>query len=521
MKMLPFTKHVFAVAVFLSIVGCYSLANAASPVRQAQDRPNIIYILADDLGYGELGCYGQQKIETPNIDQLRAGGMKFTQHYSGSAVCAPSRCVLLTGKHTGHAYIRGNDEWSERGEVWSYAAMNRDRNLEGQRPLPAGTITIATLLKTVGYATACVGKWGLGAPNTEGVPNKQGFDLFCGYNCQRQAHTLYPCHLYKNEERVKLRNKEIAPGTKLPKGADPRKIESYADFNLTDYAPDIMFAELTNFVYDNKKRPFFLYWATPIPHVPLQAPERWINYYRKKFGDEEPYTGKMSYFPQRYPRAAYAAMVSYLDENVGRLVKQLKELGVYNNTLIIFTSDNGFTFNGGTQSPWFNSGGPFNSARGWGKCSVHEGGIRVPMIASWPGRIKAGSQTDHISAFWDLLPSLCEITGVTPPGDIDGISYLPTLLQKGHQKKHPYLYWEYPEAGSSQAVRMGKWKAIRKNIRKGNMKIQLFNLETDIREERDVAAQNPEIVQKIEKILKDAHTPSELKAFRQKQLGDE
>jgi len=515
MHILSFSKYV------LSSIAVLTVSGICTPASAADQKPNIIYILADDLGYGELGCYGQKKIETPNIDQLRTEGMKFTQHYSGSAVCAPSRCVLLTGKHTGHAYIRGNDEWKERGEVWSYAAMNKDPNLEGQRPLPAGTKTIASLLKTAGYTTACVGKWGLGAPNTEGIPNKQGFDLFFGYNCQRQAHTYYPCHLYKNEERVLLRNKEVAPGTKLAKDADPKDEASYADYTLTDYSGDLMFAEITNFVDENKAKPFFLYWATPIPHVPLQAPERWVNYYVKKFGDEEPYIGNKGYFPARYPRATYAAMITYLDEQVGLLVKQLKTLGVYDNTLIIFTSDNGFTFNGGTQSPWFNSGGPFNSEAGWGKCSVHEGGIRVPFIASWPGKIKPGSETDYISAFWDALPTLCEVAGVTPPDDIDGISYLPTLLQKGEQKNHPYLYWEYPEAGSSQAVRMGKWKAIRSHISKGNMKIELFNLENDIREEKNVAAANPEIVQKIEKILKEAHTQAEMEKFRQKALGDE
>ncbi len=508
------SKHALVRALLIVVAGCCPPAGAAAL------KPNIIYILADDLGYGELGCYGQKQIETPRIDQLRSGGMKFTQHYSGSAVCAPSRCVLLTGKHTGHASIRGNDEWKERGEVWSYAAMNRDRNLEGQRPLPAGTVTIASLLKTAGYTTACVGKWGLGAPDTAGAPNQQGFDFFYGYNCQRQAHTYYPCHLYKNGERVLLRNREVAPGTRLVGEADPRDAASYADYTLTDYAPDLMFAEITNFVAANQARPFFLYWATPIPHVPLQAPERWVNYYLKKFGDEEPYTGDKGYFPARYPRATYAAMISYLDEQVGLLVKQLKQIGVYDNTLIIFTSDNGFTFNGGTQSPWFNSGGPFKAEVGWGKGSLREGGIRVPMIAAWPGRIPAGSETDHISAFWDLLPTLCEISGVTPPGDIDGISYLPTLLQRGEQKNHPYLYWEYPEAGSSQAVRMGNWKAIRRHISKGNLKIELFDLERDLREERDVAAAHPEIVQKIEKILQAAHTPTELEKFRQPALGD-
>ena len=502
-------KFFSAVLSFVAIIGLCTSTNAAN-------KPNIIYILADDLGYGELGCYGQKKIETPNIDKLRSSGMKFTQHYSGSAVCAPSRCVLMTGKHPGHAYIRGNDEWKERGNVWSYAAMNKDPNLEGQRPIPAGTKTIPRLLKAAGYATACVGKWGLGAPNTEGVPTKQGFDLFCGYNCQRQAHTYFPCHLWKNGKKMPLRNKEVAPGTKLTKDADPLDESSYADFTLTDYSPDIMFKEITDFVDANKAKPLFLYWASPIPHVPLQAPKRWVDYYVKKFGDEEPYTGKRGYFPTRYPRATYAAMISYLDENVGKLVKQLKDIGVYENTLIIFTSDNGFSFNGGTESPWFNSGGPFNSERGWGKTSLHEGGVRVPFIASWPTKIKAGSETDHISAFWDALPTFCEIAGVTPPDDIDGTSYLPTLLQSSKQKKHTYLYWEY---AGKQAVRMGKWKAIRV-VRKKVMPIQLFNLEQDIREEKDVSAQNPEIVSRIEKIMQEARTTPAIDRFKIKALGD-
>ncbi len=506
----------------LLLSGCRSAGESAKSksAQRSQRKPNIIYILADDLGYGELGCYGQTKIETPNIDRLRSEGMKFTQHYSGSPVCAPSRCVLMTGRHSGHAYIRGNDEWRERGDVWSYAAMNRDPGLEGQRPIPAGTVTVASLLKSAGYATACVGKWGLGAPGTEGVPNRQGFDLFFGYNCQRQAHTLYPCHLWRNDERVPLRNREVAPGTKLAKDADPLDESGYADYTLTDYAPEVMFAEITRFVHASREQPFFLYWATPIPHVPLQAPRRWLEHYVKKFGDEAPYTGDRGYFPCRYPRATYAAMVSYLDENVGRLVAQLKTLGVYDNTLIIFTSDNGASFNGGTDSLWFDSGRPFSSERGRGKGSLHEGGIRVPFIASWPEKIRPGSESDHISAFWDALPTLCEVAGLKPPADSDGISYLPTLLQTGAQRPHPYLYWEYPEAGASQAVRIGQWKALRKNIAKGNRTIALFNLESDIREERDVAAQNPEIVASVETIMQAARTPPALERFRLKTLDD-
>jgi arylsulfatase len=479
-----------------------------------------VFILADDLGYGDLGCYGQEKIETPHLDRLRAEGMRFTSHYAGSPVCAPSRCVLLTGRHTGHACIRGNDEWSERGKVWDFQAMAAGPRLEGQRPLPAGTATLGRLLQSAGYATACVGKWGLGAPGTEGVPNRQGFDFFFGYNCQRQAHTYYPTHLYRNEARVPLRNPLVAPGAKLAPGADPLDPASYARFTLTDYAPDLMFEEIRAFVSASRSRPFFLYWATPIPHVALQAPQRWVDRYVKKFGDEPPYDGSQGYFPHRHPHACYAAMVSYLDEQVGRLVAQLKELGLYENTLILFSSDNGPTFNGGADSPWFDSARPFRSERGWGKASLHEGGIRVPLLASWPGHIRPGSESDLPCAFWDHLPTLCEIAGVPAPADTDGISFAATLLGRPGQRAHDYLFWEYPEAGGHQAVRRGRWKAIRSGIRKGRMTISLYDLESDPREERDVAAQHPDIVNQMELLLRDARTSPALDAFKLKALGD-
>ncbi len=484
-------------------------------------KPNIIYILADDLGYGELGCYGQEKIETPNIDKLAANGIKFTQHYSGAPVCAPSRCVLLTGKHSGHAYIRGNDEWRSRGEVWDYVAMIKDSTLEGQRPLPKGTVTIGTLLQHAGYKTAIVGKWGLGAPHTDGIPNKQGFDYFYGYNCQRQAHTYYPVHLYENEHRVYLRNDTVPPHTKLAEGADPYDPTSYAKFKLTDYAPDLMFKKVCQFVSDNKDQPFFLYWATPIPHAPLQAPQEWIDKYVKKFGDEEPYLGDRGYFPQRYPHAAYAAMISYLDDQVGQLVDQLKELRIYENTLIIFTSDNGPTYNGGADSEWFNSAGPFLESRGWGKGFVHEGGIRVPMIAAWPGKIKPGTTTDLISAFWDVMPTLAEIAGLDTPPETDGISFLPTLTGKGEQKKHEFLYWEFPSYNGQQAVRMGELKGTRMDIFKGNMQINLYDLGKDLQEQNDIADANPDVLGKIATIMTEQHEPAQLDRFKIKQLGDE
>ena len=493
--------------------------NTQQSNRKTTEKPNIIYILADDLGYGELGSYGQKLIETPNIDKIAENGIKFTQHYSGAPVCAPSRCMLLTGKHPGHAQIRGNDEWKERGDVWNYRAQLADSSLEGQRPLAEGTLTLGSILQQADYKTAIIGKWGLGAPHTQSTPLQMGFDFFVGYNCQRQAHTYYPVHLYKNEARLFLGNDTVAPGTKLDKGTDPYNINSYKNYNLQSYSGDVMFSELTGFVNDNKSKPFFLYWATPIPHAPLQAPQKWVDHYIKKFGEEEPYTGNKGYFPNRYPHATYAAMVSYLDEQVGLLVQQLKDLGIYENTLIIFTSDNGPTYNGGTDSPWFNSGAPFKSEYGWGKGFTHEGGIRIPMLASWPGHIRPGTQSDHISAFWDVMPTLCELAGIEAPDDTDGISFLPALIGE-QQPEHDYLYWEYPEYGGQQAIRMGEWKGIRKNILKGNMTLELFNLEDDIQEQNDVAAEHPKIIKQMEEIMVTEHTPAASDRFKMKLLGD-
>jgi len=482
--------------------------------------PNIVYILADDLGYGDLGCYGQQRIETPNLDRLRAGGMRFTQHYSGSPVCAPSRCVLLTGKHSGHAYIRGNDEWASRGKVWDYQAVVNDPGLEGQRPIPGDTLTFPKLLQAAGYTTAAVGKWGLGPPGSEGAPERQGFDLFFGYNCQRQAHTYYPKHLYRNAQRLSLSNELVVPGTKLPAGAGPLDPASYARYTQAEYAPDLMFAEITSFVAANRERPFFLYWATTIPHAALQAPPRWMDYYVRKFGDEPPYLGNQGYFPLRYPHACYAGMVSYLDEQVGLLLRHLEDLGLRDDTLVMFSSDNGPTYNGGTDSPWFASAGPFRCEAGWGKGSLREGGIRVPFIASWPGHIQPGTESDRLCAFWDLLPTFCDLAGAPIPADTDGISFAPTLLGSSPQPQHPYLYWEYPEAGGHQAVRMGRWKGLRQGIRKGDLTLALYDLDTDLQEEHDVADAHPDTVSEIENRMREAHTTPALESFRMKPLGD-
>ena len=472
------------------------------------------------MGYGELGSYGQEKIETPNIDLLAENGMRFTDHYSGSAVCAPSRCILLTGRHGGHAHIRGNHKWGERGPVWDMTKSWNDPNLEGQFPMDPAEITIAEKLQEAGYVTGMVGKWGLGGPLSESVPNTQGFDLFCGYNCQRQAHTYYPKFLWLNKEKIWLDNRLVVPGTKLAEGADPSDPDSYADYTLTDYAPDVMHHHALNFIKESGEQPFFLYYATPIPHAAIQAPSEWVEKYIEKFGDEDPYLGKRGYFPHRYPHAGYAAMVGYLDHQVGEMVQLLKDIEKYDNTLIMFTSDNGPTYNGGTDSPWFNSGGPFNESQGWGKGFLHEGGIRVPMIASWPAKIESGSATDHPSVFYDVFPTLCEIAGIEAGETTDGLSFYPTLAGK-QQETPEFLYWEFPSYGGQQAVRMGKWKGIRKNIiKENNTSIELYDLSNDIREENNIASDHPDIVEQIKAIMDQEHDQAKIKRFRMSALGD-
>lgn len=478
-------------------------------------KPNIIYILADDLGRAELGCYGQKRIETPNIDRLAATGMLFTNHYAGQAVSAPSRCVLFTGLHTGHAYIRGNDEVASRGAVWDHAAMLRDSTLEGQRPMLASTITIPKKLKEAGYTTACVGKWGLGWPGSESTPNKMGFDFFYGYNCQRQAHTYCPPFLYRNEVREYLDNRLLPPKTKLDKGADPYDEKSYAKFMQNQYSPELMYDELLSFVEQSKNGPFALFWTTPLPHVSLQAPEKWVQYYVEKWGDETPYLGERGYYPCRYPHATYAAMVSYFDEQIGELMQKLKDLGIYENTLIVFTSDNGPSSggDGGSDSSFFESASPFSSEKGYVKGSLHEGGIRVPFIVSWPGHVPEGTTSDLLSAFWDMMPTLCEVAGVQSP-ETDGISLLPEMLgQKDKQQKHDFLYWEFPASGGQKAVRMGKWKVLVQDIYAGGRKLELYDLEQDPLEENDLSAEYPEIIEKAMEILRAEHVDSEVPRF--------
>lgn len=479
-------------------------------------KPNIIYILADDLGYGEIGTFGQNKIETPNINKLAEAGMLFTQHYTSAPVCAPARYMFLTGKHAGHAYIRGNHEWGDRGDVWNYREMAKDSTLEGQHPVPENTKTLAQGLQQVGYITGLVGKWGLGAPHTKSIPNEMGFDFFYGYNCQRQAHTYYPLHLYKNRDRVHLANDTIAPNTPFPDGADPLDSKSYSDFTLTDYAPDLMFKELTTFVDTNKENPFFLYWGTPIPHVALQAPQRWVDYYIEKFGSEEPYLsgGKNRYFSHKNPRAAYAAMISYLDENIGKLVQQLKREGIYENTLIVFTSDNGPSYAGGADPEYFDSAKPYEGRFGRGKGFVYEGGIRVPTFFTWPSKIEPNTTSDHISSHYDMLTTFFDIAGVQIPKETDGISLLPTLLKQGKQSQHEFLYWEFPEYGGQVAIRIGDWKVIRQHLKDNEQPtLELYNLIEDPVETSNVADLHPDILKKAARIFEEQHTKSEVERF--------
>ncbi|MBN3581398.1 arylsulfatase [Algoriphagus aestuarii] len=505
--------------IFITLLAAIVFFGCSSPVEKPS-KPNIVYILADDLGYGEVGYQGQEKIHTPNIDALAASGMIFTNHYSGAPVCAPARCILLTGRHGGHAYIRGNDEWRERGEVWDYAKAAADPNLEGQRPLPVGTVTLASILQKEGYKTGIVGKWGLGAPTTESIPSKMGFDYFYGYNCQRQAHNLYPPHLWENDNKVSLDNPIVVPNTKLDEGADPNVEESYSKYNQADFAPTLMHEKALKFIEENKEEPFFLYYASPLPHVPLQAPQNDVDKYRNEYGSEEPYLGNNGYFPNQYPHATYAAMISLFDQHVGEVKAKLKELGLEENTIIIVTSDNGPTYTGGVDFDYFESSNPFTNGYGRTKGFVYEGGIRIPMLVNWPGKVEAGSKSDLISAFYDVMPTICELVGAPVPDDADGKSFLPTLLGKA-QPDPEFLFWEYPEYGGQQAVRMGKWKGIRQNIiKEGNLEIELYDLSIDPQELKNIADDHPEIVRKIEEIMKKEHATAELDRFKMAALGD-
>ena len=473
-----------------------SVLTMAMLVAQADRKPNIVFILADDLGYGELGCYGQKKIRTPNIDRLASQGIKFTHHYTGAPVCAPARCVLLTGLHLGHAEIRNNGD-SKNG-----------RKFPGQWPITSGTITIAEALKEGGYVSGGFGKWGLGPTDTSGSPIKQGFDRFYGYNCQRNAHSFFPPFLDDDEGEEKI-NKNPIPGH-LQKPKEQLKADDYRD---ETYAPDRILEEALEFLDKNKDQPFFLYLPFVEPHVAMHPPQEWIDQYPKEWDKEKgAYRGQNGYLPHPRPRAGYAAMISDLDEHVGTILQRLKKHGLDNNTIVVFTSDNGTTHPsrdpkfhvGGVDAPFFNSTA---GLRGW-KGSVNEGGIRVPAIVRWPGKIKAGSTTSAPSYFPDWFPTLCKAAGVKIPKKLDGTDLTPALIKKPFERNKPMI-WEFHGYGGQLAVIDFPWKVVRQKAKsKKPGKWQLYNIRKDPAEGNDLAQQHPEIVNRLEGAFKNDRTPN-------------
>lgn len=451
-------------------------------------QPNIIYILADDLGYGDLGCYGQKLLATPALDKMAAEGMRFTHHYSGSTVCAPSRSTLMTGLHTGHTPVRGNKEFQP----------------EGQWPLPDSVYTIAEALQQAGYVTGAFGKWGLGFVGTEGDPNNQGFDEFYGYNCQRIAHNYYPFYLWHNSEKVML--------------------DGNRDTLESQYAPELIHEKALQFIEDHKDERFFLYYPSVVPHAELKVPETYLATYRGKFLPEKEYKGTDSgqyykmggYGSQPESHAAFAGMVEFLDKTVGDVLSKLVELGLDKNTVVFFSSDNGPHKEGGADPDYFDSNGVL---KGY-KRDLYEGGIRVPLLAWWPGQIEAGSLSEHVGAFWDMFPTFTELAQIKSPDYIDGLSFYPELINKGQQAEHPYLYWEFHEMGGRVAVLKGNWKGIRYHVNEDpNSPLELYNLEKDPGEDNNVAGENPEIVKELDELIKNSRFPSD--TFRSKGLDQQ
>lgn len=478
------------------LCGTRMLAAADSPVL---DRPNIVFIMADDLGYGELGCYGQQRIRTPHIDRLAAEGLRFLQHYTGAPVCAPARCVLMTGQHLGHAEVRGNRD-APNGRIFP-----------GQWPLTADVVTIAEVLQQAGYATGAFGKWGLGPSNTTGSPIKQGFDRYYGYNCQRNAHSYYPPFLDSNEREIRVNKYPIPGHDRQPDG--PVLAEKYRAQN---YAPDLILRESLKFIDQHHERPFFLYLPFVEPHVSIQSPQKWIDAYPEEWDEEHgAYRGQNGYLPHPRPRAAYAAMISDLDEHVGTVLARLDQHQLTDKTIVIFTSDNGPTHGG--RDPNFHIGGAactfFESTgglRGF-KGSCYEGGIRVPCIARWPNRIAASSVTEFACYFPDWFPTLCAVAGVDPQTTqtLDGVDLSPILFDQQPVVRTQPLIWDFHGYGGIIAVRDGKWKAVRRNvIRQQPADWELYDIDTDPRESKDLAGQHPDVVQRLEAAFR-AHRTAE------------
>lgn len=456
---------------------------------QPRDKPNIVFILADDLGYGELGCYGQEKIRTPNLDKLARQGLRFTQHYTGAPVCAPARCVLMTGQHLGHAEIRGNRD-SGNGRVFP-----------GQWPITDEVVTIAEVLKDAGYTTGAFGKWGLGPSNTSGSPMKQGFDRYYGYNCQRNAHSFYPPFLDSNEREERINKYPIPGHDKKPEG------EVLADdYRAKNYAPDMILKQAVKFLDKNKNKPFFLYLPFVEPHVAMHPPQEWLDRYPEEWDQEHgAYRGQNGYLPHPRPRAGYASMISDLDEHVGTILAKLEEHGLSENTIVVFTSDNGPTHGG--RDPNFHIGGAackfFNSTaglRGY-KGSCYEGGIRVPCLVRWPGKVAAGTQTQAPTYFPDWFPTLTQIGGGTLPENqqLDGMDLNPLLTDGKLAERSEPMIWDFHGYSGITAIRIGDWKAVRRNLLKPNPKDwELYNLAEDQSETNDVAAEHPEIVKRLE-----------------------
>ncbi|NDW12662.1 arylsulfatase [Bacteroides sp. 214] len=465
------------IAGALAAVGC-----TQQPKATWETSPNVIFILADDLGIGDISPYGQELIKTPNIQRMADEGMRFTQGYSGTSVSAPSRASLMTGQHTGHTYIRGN--------------MRMDP--EGQVAMPAGTFTVAQLFHEAGYATGGFGKWGLGYPGSESDPMKVGFDEFLGYNCQTLAHDYYPTHLWDGTTRVEF-----------PENSNGNEVT---------YAADLIHERALQFIRNNADKPFFAYLPYTLPHAELVLPKDSVYQYYcnvipaeddKSWAEENP-NRRGAYGATERPLAAFASMVTRLDSYVGDIMDLLAQLGIDKNTIVIFTSDNGPHREGGANPDYFKSYGDFRGV----KRDLYEGGIRMPMIIRCPNHIEAGTTNDHIMAFWDMMPTFADLIDCKEPIQTDGISFLPTLLGKKGQKEHDYLYWEFHEKGGKQAVRYQNWKAVKLNVGIPDQTIfELYNLSDDIHEDHNVANQHPEIVKKIEDMMKNTRTESELFNF--------
>lgn len=489
---------------FLSLL----LLASAATARQ----PNIVLILADDLGPGDLGAYGQTKIKTPHLDRMAAEGMKLTRHYCGNAVCAPSRSVLMTGMHPGHTYIRDNRGTADN-KVKTQGGIP---TTEGQHPIPEEAKTMAEVMRDLGYATGGFGKWGLGGPHTAGAPLKQGFQRWFGYNCQGVAHNFYPVYLWDNDKIIPLNNPDFPAHDTFKPGEDPTKPESYKRFQGQEYSADLIAEQARAFVRQHKDEPFFLYWPTTVPHVALQVPDDSLREYVGLWEDP-PYAGGKGYIPHYSPKAAYAAMITRMDREIGSLMSLVKDLGLDEDTVFIFVSDNG-PLNGthaklaGTDCDFFNS----NQGLRDGKGTLYEGGIRSPGIVRWKGKIKPGSVSARLSGFEDWLPTLAELAGGKDkvPAQVDGVSLAPTLLGQ-EQPERESLYREFAGYGGQVAVHMGSWKLIKTGLsgkkvrgKPGVLSVELYDLSKDEKETTNVAAQHPEIVAKMEAVIQAQHARS-------------